>query len=78
MLELSHSHVLHFLACTPLQDTKHRRLTWIYSLGSCMVKGNFEPKVIEMQMSTMQATICVLFNDVEELTYNEIRVSYCT
>lgn len=34
-----------------------RRLTWIYSLGHCMVKGNFDQKPIEMQMSTMQVGV---------------------
>ncbi len=55
-------------------DNKHRRLTWIYSLGSCMVKGNFDAKPIEMTMSTLQAAICLLFNDAAELSYAEIRV----
>jgi hypothetical protein len=31
-----------------------RRLTWIYSLGNCIVKGNFDAKTIDMTMSTMQ------------------------
>ncbi|GFH16576.1 CULLIN_2 domain-containing protein [Haematococcus lacustris] len=52
---------------------QHRRLTWIYSLGSCMVKGNFDAKPIEMTMSTMQATVCLLFNDAEELSFEEIK-----
>ncbi len=55
-------------------DNKHRRLAWIYSLGSCNVKGNFEPKPIELQMTTMQAVICLLFNDAAELSYDEIKV----
>mmetsp|Transcript_11025 Transcript_11025/g.19100 ORF Transcript_11025/g.19100 Transcript_11025/m.19100 type:complete len:748 (-) Transcript_11025:342-2585(-) len=53
-------------------ENKHRKLTWVYSLGSCMVKGNFGQKPIEMTMSTMQAAICLLFNDAEELSYKEI------
>jgi cullin 1 len=55
-------------------ENKHRRLSWIYSLGSAVVKGNFEPKTMELQMATMQAAICMLFNDVSELSYSDIRV----
>lgn len=54
-------------------ENKHRRLTWIYSLGSCMLRGNFDAKPIEMQMSTMQAAVCLLFNDAVELTYTEVQ-----
>lgn len=36
------------------QQNQHRKLTWVYSLGSTMIKGNFEQKPIEMTMSTMQ------------------------
>ena len=50
-----------------------RRLGWIYSLGMCHLKGNFDSKPIEMVMSTMQAACLVLFNDTSELSYKEIQ-----
>lgn len=34
--------------------TKHRKLTWIYSLGTCNISGKFEPKTIELIVSTYQ------------------------
>ncbi|WVZ71114.1 hypothetical protein U9M48_019735 [Paspalum notatum var. saurae] len=34
--------------------TKHRKLNWIYSLGICNVFGMFEPKVIELIVTTYQ------------------------
>jgi cullin 1 len=55
-------------------DNQRRKLSWIYSLGTAMVRGRFDPKPIEITMNTMQAAVCVLFNDVDELTYAEIRV----
>lgn len=54
-------------------ENKHRKLTWIYSLGHCVLKGNFDAKPITMQMSTMQAVVCLLFNDTEELGYSEVQ-----
>ncbi|PON72672.1 Cullin, N-terminal [Parasponia andersonii] len=54
--------------------TKHhsRRLTWIYSLGTCHVNGNFKAKTIELVVSTSQAAALVLFNNADKLTYEEI------
>ncbi|CAB4312007.1 unnamed protein product [Prunus armeniaca] len=37
--------------------TKHRKLTWIYSLGTCNVNGKFEPKNIELVVSTYQLNL---------------------
>lgn len=34
--------------------TKHRKLTWIYSLGTCNINGKFEPKTIELILGTYQ------------------------
>lgn len=34
--------------------TKHRKLTWIYSLGTCNISGKFEPKTIELIVTTYQ------------------------
>lgn len=35
-------------------QTKHRRLTWIYSLGTCNINAKFETKTIELIVSTYQ------------------------
>jgi len=51
-----------------------RRLAWIYSLGTAILKGNFDQRPIDMTMSTMQAAVCLLFNDATELTYREVQV----
>ena len=37
--------------------TKHRKLTWIYSLGQCNVNGKFEQKTIELIVSTYQVML---------------------
>ena len=50
-----------------------RRLCWIYSLGMCHLKGNFDSKPVELVMSTMQAACLLLFNDTSELSYKEIQ-----
>ncbi|KAH7678740.1 Cullins domain-containing protein [Dioscorea alata] len=34
--------------------TKHRKLTWIYSLGTCNINGKFEPKNMELIVTTYQ------------------------
>ncbi|KAK3441047.1 hypothetical protein EUGRSUZ_B01297 [Eucalyptus grandis] len=39
--------------------TKHRKLTWIYSLGTCNIIGKFEPKTMELIVTTYQV-ICSL------------------
>ncbi|XP_027352110.1 cullin-1 isoform X1 [Abrus precatorius] len=52
--------------------TKHRKLTWIYSLGTCHVVGKFEVKSIELIVSTYQAAALLLFNNADRLSYSEI------
>lgn len=57
------------------ERTKHRKLTWIYALGTTSVKGNFTQKPIEMQLSAFQASCLLLFNEagVDALSFSEIR-----
>ncbi len=43
--------------------TKHRKLTWIYPLGSVTMKANFNAKPIELIISTFQAAMLMLFNE---------------
>ncbi|KAI3886017.1 hypothetical protein MKX03_003598 [Papaver bracteatum] len=52
--------------------TKHRKLTWQYSLGTCNVVGKFQKKPIELFMTTYQASLLLLFNSSYKLTYSEI------
>nr|CAD1828427.1 unnamed protein product [Ananas comosus var. bracteatus] len=52
--------------------TKHRKLTWIYSLGTCNINGKFEPKTIELIVTTYQAAALLLFNASDRLSYSEI------
>lgn len=52
--------------------TKHRKLTWIYSLGTCNISGKFEQKTIELIVTTYQAAALLLFNASEKLSYSEI------
>lgn len=37
--------------------TRKRKLRWIYSLGTCHVIGRFDPKPIELVLSTYQVYI---------------------
>ncbi|CAL9194849.1 unnamed protein product [Musa hybrid cultivar] len=52
--------------------TKHRKLTWIYSLGTCNLIGKFEPKTMELIVTTYQAAALLLFNASDRLSYSEI------
>lgn len=52
--------------------TKHRKLTWIYSLGQCNINGKFDQKNIELIVSTYQAATLLLFNTSDRLSYSEI------
>ncbi|KAL3819937.1 hypothetical protein ACJIZ3_005842 [Penstemon smallii] len=54
--------------------TKSRKLTWIYSLGTCNLKGNFEQKSIELILGTYQAAALLLFNDADRLSYSDIKI----
>uniref|UniRef100_A0A7N0UQR0 Cullin family profile domain-containing protein n=1 Tax=Kalanchoe fedtschenkoi TaxID=63787 RepID=A0A7N0UQR0_KALFE len=52
--------------------TNHRKLTWIYSLGTCNINGKFETKTIELIVTTYQAAALLLFNASDRLSYSEI------
>ncbi|CAG9461420.1 unnamed protein product [Pedinophyceae sp. YPF-701] len=51
-----------------------RNLTWHNTLGSCIIKAKF-PKAgtKELQVSLMQCTVLMLFNDADELSYGQIK-----
>ncbi|KAI7748685.1 hypothetical protein M8C21_000334 [Ambrosia artemisiifolia] len=52
--------------------TKHRKLSWIYSLGTCNINGKFDPKTVELIVTTYQASALLLFNSSDRLSYQEI------
>lgn len=43
--------------------TSHRKLTWVSILGSVFVKGVFNKKSYEMQVTTLQAVVLLIFNE---------------
>eukprot|EP00899_Mesostigma_viride_P014258 jgi/Mesvir1/22833/Mv20093-RA.1 len=53
--------------------SKHRKLSWTFSLGTCNVKANFEPRSMELVVATFQAAVLLLFNDNEKLSYEDIK-----
>ncbi|PKI46479.1 hypothetical protein CRG98_033122 [Punica granatum] len=52
--------------------TSHRKLTWIYSLGTCNLIGKFDQKPVELIVTTYQAAALLLFNSSDRLSYSEI------
>ncbi|XP_071729543.1 cullin-1-like [Rutidosis leptorrhynchoides] len=52
--------------------TTNRRLTWIYSLGTCNINAYFESKTMELIVTTYQASVLLLFNTSDRLSYQEI------
>ncbi|KAM1034362.1 hypothetical protein ACFX2A_038642 [Malus domestica] len=54
------------------RKTKCRKITWIYSLGTCNIIGKFELKEIELVVSTYQGALLLLFNSMDRLSYSEI------
>ena len=55
------------------EGAKQKKLTWIYSLGTCNIIGKFDAGPIEIIATTHQAAILLLFNDSERLSYSDIR-----
>ncbi|KAJ0988374.1 hypothetical protein J5N97_006730 [Dioscorea zingiberensis] len=53
--------------------TKRRRLSWVYSLGTCNIIGHFEPKTMELLVNTFQAAALLLFNSSNRMSYSEIK-----
>uniref|UniRef100_A0A0D9Y8K8 Cullin family profile domain-containing protein n=1 Tax=Oryza glumipatula TaxID=40148 RepID=A0A0D9Y8K8_9ORYZ len=53
-------------------DKQHRKLTWIFSLGNCVVIGNFDAKPVEFVLNTYQAALLLLFNEADKLSYSDI------
>ncbi|KAI3831029.1 hypothetical protein MKX03_011636 [Papaver bracteatum] len=55
--------------------TNNRKLTYLFSLGSCSGTGKFQNKPVDLIVSTHQACVLMLFNDSDKdkLSYSEIR-----
>ncbi|XP_052193381.1 cullin-1-like [Diospyros lotus] len=52
---------------------KHRKLKWIYSLGTCTVKSYFDSETKELIVGTYQAAALLLFNSSDRLSYSELK-----
>jgi hypothetical protein len=54
---------------------KGRRLHWKHSLSHCQIKANFPKGTKEIAVSSFQAIVLLLFNDIgsQALSYREIR-----
>ena len=53
-------------------ETKHRKLTWVYTLGNCIIRGHFNKKKIEMILPTMQAACLLLFGGGEQISFKDV------
>lgn len=58
--------------------TPNRRLQWTYVLGGATVKGTFNKKSYDIQVTTLQAVVMLAFNQqpggakVDQLTFNQL------
>jgi len=55
-----------------LQQHSGRKLTWINSLGTCILKATFDCGVKEVAVSLFQASVLLLFNDTDALSFMDI------
>lgn len=55
------------------RNIQHRKLGWIYSLGMCHIKGNFDVRPVELILSTFQAAVLMLFNEDAQMEFSEIK-----
>ncbi|GAX74529.1 hypothetical protein CEUSTIGMA_g1978.t1 [Chlamydomonas eustigma] len=51
-----------------------RKLIWYYSLGTCHLRANFDPRSIELVLGTQQAACLLQFNDSEQLSFSEVQL----
>lgn len=50
-----------------------RKLQWQPNLGHCILRANFLHGAKELQVSLFQAIVLLLFNNIDELSYKEIK-----
>lgn len=55
-----------------LQKHSGRKLAWINSLGTCIIKAHFNSGDKELSVSLFQAAVLLLFNDEEKLSLPDI------
>ncbi|KAJ8636597.1 hypothetical protein MRB53_010864 [Persea americana] len=55
------------------ESKNHRKLTWIFSLGTCKMVGRFRSKAIRLRVTTSQAIALLLFNTSDRLSYQGIK-----
>ncbi|KAJ9510776.1 hypothetical protein QJQ45_027594 [Haematococcus lacustris] len=55
-----------------LQQHSGRKLTWQNNMGTADLRACFDGKRHELNVSTQQMCVLLLFNDTEQLTYKEI------
>ncbi|XP_042392805.1 cullin-1-like [Zingiber officinale] len=53
-------------------EKTRRKLSWIYSLGTCTMNVIFDDKPVELFMTTYQAAVLLLFKDSERLNCTDI------
>jgi len=53
--------------------TSHRRLAWMHSLGNSTLRATFGKKMFDIQVSTLQAVVLLLFNSEDDLAFEGIR-----
>jgi len=52
--------------------TENRLLTWHHQLGTLSLTGNFQPQKLELKVTTLQASILLIFNTCESISIQEI------
>lgn len=59
-----------------LEKHSGRRLMWLNTLGQCVLKATFKiGRVHELSVSLLQAVVLMLFNDCEELSFEDIKAA---
>ena len=53
-------------------DAKHRKLSWVYTQGTAVLRGNFKARPIEMVLSTLQAALLLLYNGADDLSFADV------
>ena len=65
MVSTQHDHMQEFYEIS----NKHRKLTWIYALGTCNLLAHFDQRTCDLVLTTFQATVLLLFNDGASLSF---------
>lgn len=58
-----------------LEKHSGRKLVWLHSLGTCIMKVQFEKGTKELALSFFQATVLMAFEERDTLTYKELSVA---